>query len=60
MVFDYDRDHPMLLSGTGPFTKMGLDNPDSSVGHFELRPGRGSRHHATGDRRTVKERFAGL
>jgi len=29
MVFDYDRDHPMLLSGTGPFTKMGLDNPDT-------------------------------
>jgi hypothetical protein len=29
MVFDYERDHPMLLSGTGPFTKMGLDNPDT-------------------------------
>ena len=29
MVFDYDRDHPVLLSGTGPYTKMGLDNPDT-------------------------------
>jgi hypothetical protein len=29
MVFDYERDHPILLSGTGPFTKMGLDNPDT-------------------------------
>ncbi|MBV8862068.1 MAG: hypothetical protein JO259_09430 [Mycobacterium sp.] len=28
-VFDYERDHPVLLSGTGPFTKMGLDNPDT-------------------------------
>lgn len=29
LVFDYERDHPFLLSGTGPFTKMGLDNPDT-------------------------------
>lgn len=28
-AFDSDRDHPLLLSGTGPFTKMGLDNPDT-------------------------------
>lgn len=29
LAFDYERDHPFLLSGTGPFTKMGLDNPDT-------------------------------
>jgi hypothetical protein len=29
LAFDYDRDHPFLMSGTGPFTKMGLDNPDT-------------------------------
>jgi hypothetical protein len=29
MAFNYERDHPFLLSGTGPFTKMGLDNPDT-------------------------------
>jgi hypothetical protein len=29
VAFDYERDHPFLHSGTGPFTKMGLDNPDT-------------------------------
>lgn len=29
LAFDYDRDHPFLQSGTGPFTKMALDNPDT-------------------------------
>ncbi len=29
VAFDYDRVHPFLHSGTGPFTKMGLDNPDT-------------------------------
>jgi hypothetical protein len=29
LAFHYDRDHPVFLSGTGPFTKMGLDNPDT-------------------------------
>ncbi|MHA3019219.1 hypothetical protein ACXPWS_02985 [Mycobacterium sp. BMJ-28] len=28
LVFNFSEDHPTLLSGTGPFTKMGLDNPD--------------------------------
>jgi len=27
--FHFDHDHPFFLSGTGPFTKMGLDNPDT-------------------------------
>jgi hypothetical protein len=29
LAFDYEREHPFLQSGTGPFTKMGLDNPDT-------------------------------
>ncbi|KAA8969478.1 hypothetical protein [Mycobacterium sp.] len=29
LAFAYERDHPFLLTGTGPFTKMGLDNPDT-------------------------------
>ncbi|BCZ22615.1 hypothetical protein MYSE111917_14750 [Mycobacterium senriense] len=29
LAVDYDRNHPFLQSGTGPFTKMGLDNPDT-------------------------------
>ncbi|MCB0927642.1 MAG: hypothetical protein KDB70_06950 [Mycobacterium sp.] len=29
LAFDHDRDYPFLQSGTGPFTKMGLDNPDT-------------------------------
>lgn len=28
-AFHQHPDHPYLLSGTGPFTKMGLDNPDT-------------------------------
>jgi hypothetical protein len=41
LAFDYERDHPLLQSGTGPFTKMGLDNPDTL--YF------GSRVHADRD-----------
>lgn len=29
LSFDYHRDNPFLHSGTGPFTKIGLDNPDT-------------------------------
>ena len=34
LVFDYDRDHPFLQSGTGPFTKMGLDTTRRRVHRF--------------------------
>lgn len=39
LVFDYDRDHPVLQSGTGPFTKMGLDNPDTLYFGTRVQPG---------------------
>jgi hypothetical protein len=38
MAFNYERDHPFLLSGTGPFTKMGLDNPDTLYFGCRVRP----------------------
>ena len=38
-VFHHDRDHPMLLSGTGPFAKMGLDNPDTLYFGARVVPG---------------------
>src|ERR1700712_329448 len=37
--FDYDLDHPCLHSGTGPFTKMGLDNPDTMYFGTRVQPG---------------------
>ncbi|MGH3563549.1 MAG: hypothetical protein ACRDTN_17620, partial [Mycobacterium sp.] len=39
LAFDYERDHPFLLSGTGPFTKMGLDNPDTLYFGTRVLPG---------------------
>ncbi|BBY99897.1 hypothetical protein [Mycolicibacterium fallax] len=39
LAFDYDRDHPHLQSGTGPFTKMGLDNPDTLYFGTRVVPG---------------------
>lgn len=39
LAFDYDRDHPFLQSGTGPFAKMGLDNPDTLYFGTRVHPG---------------------
>lgn len=48
LAFDYDRDHPFLHSGTGPFTKMGLDNPDTL--YFGARLHAGHEYVVTGRR----------
>jgi hypothetical protein len=40
LAFHHERDHPFLLSGTGPFTKMGLDNPDTLYFGTSVRPDR--------------------
>ena len=48
LAFDYDPDHPMLQSGTGPFTKMGLDNPDTL--YFGTRVQAGHEYVVTGRR----------
>lgn len=51
--FDYDRDHPFLHSGTGPFTKMGLDNPDTM--YFGTRVQPGHEYVVTGRRGTTTD-----
>ena len=53
LAFDYDRDHPFLQSGTGPFTKMGLDNPDTL--YFGTRVQPGHEYVVTGKRGTTTD-----
>jgi hypothetical protein len=53
VAFDYDRDHPFLHSGTGPFTKMGLDNPDTM--YFGTRVQPGNEYVVTGRRGTTTD-----
>jgi len=53
VAFDYDRDHPFLHSGTGPFTKMGLDNPDTM--YFGTRVQPGNEYVVTGTRGTTTD-----
>ena len=53
VAFDYDRDHPFLHSGTGPFTKMGLDNPDTM--YFGTRVQPGYEYVVTGTRGTTTD-----
>lgn len=53
LAFDYDRDHPFLQSGTGPFTKMGLDNPDTL--YFGTRVQAGHEYVVTGIRGTTTD-----
>jgi hypothetical protein len=53
IAFDYDRDHPFLQSGTGPFTKMGLDNPDTL--YFGTRVQAGREYVVTGTRGTTTD-----
>jgi hypothetical protein len=53
VAFDYDRDHPFLHSGTGPFTKMGLDNPDTM--YFGTRVHPGHEYVVTGKRGTTTD-----
>ena len=51
--FHYDRDHPFFLSGTGPFTKMGLDNPDTM--YFGTRVQAGHEYLVSGVRGTTTD-----
>lgn len=53
VAFDYDRDHPFLHSGTGPFTKMALDNPDTLYYGTRVQPGR--EYVVTGRRGTTTD-----
>ncbi|MEV0247802.1 hypothetical protein AB0H76_14510 [Nocardia sp. NPDC050712] len=38
MAWAYERDFPFFVMSTGPYTKMGLDNPDTLYFHSYLRP----------------------
>jgi hypothetical protein len=53
LAFDYERDHPFLQSGTGPFTKMGLDNPDTLYFGTRVHPDRD--YVVTGKRGTTTD-----
>ena len=53
VAFDYDKDHPFLHSGTGPFEKMGLDNPDTM--YFGTRVQPGHEYVVTGRRGTTTD-----
>ncbi|MGH3634606.1 hypothetical protein [Mycobacterium sp.] len=53
LAFNYDRDHPFFLSGTGPFTKMGLDNPDTM--YFGTRVQAGYEYVVSGVRGTTTD-----
>ena len=53
LAFDYERDHPFMQSGTGPFTKMGLDNPDTL--YFGTRVQPGHEYVVTGKRGTTTD-----
>ncbi len=37
MAWAYERDFPAFIASTGPYTKMGLDNPDTLYLHAYLR-----------------------
>ncbi len=37
MAWAYQRDYPFFVRSTGPYTKMGLDNPDTLYFHSYLR-----------------------
>ena len=53
VAFDYDHDRPLLQSGTGPFTKMALDNPDTL--YFGARVLPGHEYVVTGRRGTTTD-----
>lgn len=37
MAWAYERDFPFFIQSTGPYTKMGLDNPDTLYFHANIR-----------------------
>jgi len=52
-AFYSSPDHPFLLTGTGPFTKMGLDNPDTL--YFGTKMQAGFEYVVTGNRGTTTD-----
>ncbi|MBF6324213.1 hypothetical protein [Nocardia cyriacigeorgica] len=53
MAWAYERDFPFFVRSTGPYTKMGLDNPDTLYFHSYLRPD--AEYVVTGTRGTTRD-----
>ncbi len=53
MAWAFDRDFPFFVMSTGPYTKMGLDNPDTLYFHSCLRPD--AEYVVTGTRGTTRD-----
>jgi hypothetical protein len=53
MAWAYERDFPYFTQSTGPYAKMGLDNPDTVYWHAYLRDD--AEYVVTGQRGTVRD-----
>ncbi|SFK79563.1 hypothetical protein SAMN05421835_13438 [Amycolatopsis sacchari] len=53
MAWAYERDFPFFVQSTGPYTKMGLDNPDTLYFHSYLRDN--AEYVVTGTRGTTRD-----
>ncbi|WP_405181299.1 hypothetical protein OG225_09190 [Nocardia sp. NBC_01377] len=53
LAWAYDRDFPFFAMSTGPYTKMGLDNPDTLYFHSFVRPD--AEYVVTGTRGTTRD-----
>lgn len=53
MAWAYERDFPFFVSSTGPYTKLGLDNPDTLYYHAYLRDD--AEYVVTGTRGTTSD-----
>jgi len=53
MAWAYERDFPFFVRSTGPYTKMGLDNPDTLYFHAYLRDD--AEYVVTGERGTTAD-----
>jgi hypothetical protein len=53
LAWAYERDYPFFVSSTGPYTKMGLDNPDTLYYHAYLRDS--AEYVITGQRGTTTD-----
>ncbi|GHF76521.1 hypothetical protein FHX82_002576 [Amycolatopsis bartoniae] len=53
MAWAYERDFPFFVQSTGPYTKLGLDNPDTLYFHSYLRDD--AEYVVTGTRGTTRD-----
>ncbi|MFF5991904.1 hypothetical protein [Prauserella flavalba] len=53
LAWAYERDFPYFVTSTGPYTKMGLDNPDALYFHSYLRDD--AEYVVTGTRGTTRD-----